>query len=199
MVTGPLYDASGGHPTLDFVNSVDRTVGKPWVDRLRSYRDLVTWSEAAGTLPVQPARLTRAATEGASEAGALLEHARAVREAMFRIFSALAARARPAEDDLALLNVELGRALAHARVEPRDEGYAWTWQTDEPDLALPLWPLVRAAAELLTSPERSLVRRCASETCLWLFLDRTKNHARRWCDMKVCGNREKVRRFRGNV
>jgi predicted RNA-binding Zn ribbon-like protein len=55
---------------------------------------------------------------------------------------------------------------------------------------------VRAAAELLTSPERALVKRCASDTCLWLFLDRTKNHARRWCDMKVCGNRAKVRRHR---
>jgi predicted RNA-binding Zn ribbon-like protein len=29
-----------------------------------------------------------------------------------------------------------------------------------------------------------------------MFLDMTKNRARRWCDMKTWGNREKVRRFR---
>jgi predicted RNA-binding Zn ribbon-like protein len=28
--------------------------------------------------------------------------------------------------------------------------------------------------------------------CRWLFLDRSKNQSRRWCDMKVCGNRAKV-------
>jgi len=32
--------------------------------------------------------------------------------------------------------------------------------------------------------------------CRWLFLDTSKNHTRRWCDMKVCGNRIKARRFK---
>jgi len=81
-------------------------------------------------------------------------------------------------------------------VEPRGTGFVWSWDADTPELDRPLWPIVRSAAELLTSPERELVKRCASDTCLWLFLDRTKNHARRWCDMKVCGNRAKVRRHR---
>jgi predicted RNA-binding Zn ribbon-like protein len=35
---------------------------------------------------------------------------------------------------------------------------------------------------------------CASEDCAWLFLDKTKNKRRRWCDMKICGNRVKARR-----
>ncbi|MEW6230587.1 MAG: CGNR zinc finger domain-containing protein [Bacillota bacterium] len=29
---------------------------------------------------------------------------------------------------------------------------------------------------------------------LW-FLDTTRNHSRRWCSMRDCGNRVKVRRF----
>jgi predicted RNA-binding Zn ribbon-like protein len=33
------------------------------------------------------------------------------------------------------------------------------------------------------------------ETCRWLFLDTSKNHTRRWCNMRVCGNRMKARRF----
>jgi predicted RNA-binding Zn ribbon-like protein len=28
-------------------------------------------------------------------------------------------------------------------------------------------------------------------------MDTTRNRTRRWCDMKACGNRNKVRRFRG--
>jgi predicted RNA-binding Zn ribbon-like protein len=28
-----------------------------------------------------------------------------------------------------------------------------------------------------------------------MFVDTSKNHSRRWCDMKVCGNRVKARKF----
>ncbi|MGE3889659.1 MAG: CGNR zinc finger domain-containing protein, partial [Vicinamibacterales bacterium] len=39
-------------------------------------------------------------------------------------------------------------------------------------------------------------RACAAQDCRWWFVDETKNRSRRWCDMKICGNREKLRRFR---
>jgi predicted RNA-binding Zn ribbon-like protein len=58
-----------------------------------------------------------------------------------------------------------------------------------------LWPVARSASELLTSDDLAYVRGCASETCAWLFLDKTKNHGRRWCEMKTCGNRDKARRY----
>jgi predicted RNA-binding Zn ribbon-like protein len=47
---------------------------------------------------------------------------------------------------------------------------------------------------LLTSDKLSRVRQCQGENCTWLFLDTSKNHTRRWCEMKVCGNRVKARR-----
>jgi predicted RNA-binding Zn ribbon-like protein len=58
-----------------------------------------------------------------------------------------------------------------------------------------LWPVAHAASELLTSEDLAYVRRCASDSCAWLFLDKTKNHRRRWCEMKTCGNRDKARRY----
>jgi predicted RNA-binding Zn ribbon-like protein len=57
-----------------------------------------------------------------------------------------------------------------------------------------LAPILRSTAELLTSPALARVRECDSDTCWWLFLDGSKSGTRRWCDMKVCGNREKARR-----
>ncbi len=200
MVTGPaqpVYDASGGHPCLDFVNSVDRTLGKPWVDRLTDYGAFLRWCAEAGTLPAaRAASLARAARRSPKAAGAALARVRALREATYRIFAALAAGEAPAPDDLELLNAELALALSRLRIEPGAGGYAWRFRDDPDELVAPLRPLVRSAAQLLTSSERELVKRCASATCLWLFLDRTRNHARRWCDMKVCGNRDKVRRHR---
>jgi hypothetical protein len=43
------------------------------------------------------------------------------------------------------------------------------------------------------------VRRCADPRCGRVFQDETKNGRRRWCDMKVCGNRAKVQRFRRHI
>jgi predicted RNA-binding Zn ribbon-like protein len=169
---------------------------RPWVDRLKGYADLLAWSSAAGTLSAGPSALGRAARARPAEAEAALERARELREALYRIFAARIEGTKPARNDLARLNRELARAQAHLGLEPQGDGFVWSWNTDAPELDLPLWPIARAAAELLTSSERALVKRCASDTCLWLFLDRTKNHARRWCNMKVCGNRAKVRRHR---
>ena len=58
-----------------------------------------------------------------------------------------------------------------------------------------MWLLAQSAAELLTSASMEQVRACDADTCRWLFLDTSRNHTRRWCDMKVCGNRMKARRF----
>jgi len=61
----------------------------------------------------------------------------------------------------------------------------------------PLWPIARAVADVLIHEEnRSLLRECADDTCAWLFVDRTKNHSRRWCDMNTCGTRNKMREYR---
>jgi predicted RNA-binding Zn ribbon-like protein len=54
--------------------------------------------------------------------------------------------------------------------------------------------VVRSIPRLLTSPEAGRVRQCESETCAWLFLDQSRSRSRRWCDMKVCGDRAKARR-----
>jgi len=59
-----------------------------------------------------------------------------------------------------------------------------------------LWSVTLTAADLLTSGDLSQVRLCDGEDCGWLFLDTSRNHSRHWCDMKDCGNRAKVRRFR---
>jgi predicted RNA-binding Zn ribbon-like protein len=61
---------------------------------------------------------------------------------------------------------------------------------------LVLWPVLWSAARLLAAPELAHLRKCAAPNCGWLFVDTTRNRSRRWCDMRVCGNRDKVRRHR---
>lgn len=73
--------------------------------------------------------------------------------------------------------------------------FEWRYDDTLNDFAAPLWPIAHSAAELLASEDLQYVRPCASETCRWLFLDVSKNHKRRWCDMTRCGNRAKFRAY----
>lgn len=49
----------------------------------------------------------------------------------------------------------------------------------------------RSALKLIASPDTERLKICPN--CEWLFLDRSKNRSRTWCDMAVCGNRAKAR------
>ncbi len=48
------------------------------------------------------------------------------------------------------------------------------------------------ALNLISSGHLSNIRRCANPACVLLFID--ENGRRKWCSMKICGNRSKVTR-----
>jgi len=54
--------------------------------------------------------------------------------------------------------------------------------------------LAIAWSELVVTGEVVRLKRCAEHTCGWVFWDVSKNRSRRWCSMRVCGNRAKARR-----
>jgi predicted RNA-binding Zn ribbon-like protein len=188
------FEFSGGATCLDFANTVgDHPVGRN--DRLKDYFDLLRWAGEAGLLdPSEKIALERLAARQTDVANRAFHHAIELRSVIYRAFSALASGGRPGTGELAALNAGLLEALPHLRVEPGESGYVWTWSGTERSLEGPLWPVLRSAAELLTSTEAPFVRECASETCTWLFVDRSRTRRRRWCDMKTCGNRAKARR-----
>ncbi len=180
---------------LDFANSLDhRLTGHP-IEPLTSYADLVSWSQQHGLLTEpQEAQLRQAAARHPDAAAAVLARAIALREAIYRMFSAVAAGRLPEPADLATLNAVLSKALGALHILGAASGFAWAWKAEDIALDRMLWPVALSAAQLLTSDARSIVRECAATDCGWLFLDTTRNGSRRWCDMRVCGNRAKARR-----
>ena len=191
----PVFDFSGVRLCLDFANTLaDRLEERPR-EHLNSYRDLVAWGLQASILTDNEAKLLlEEAARRPGDAEKTFEHAITVREAIFRIFLAIAGDASPDEADLTLLNSVLAEVMGHARIMPKGDHFMWDWASKDGKLDSVLWAAVRSAADVLTSDEIHAVRVCAADDCHWLFLDTSKNHSRRWCDMKTCGNRSKVRR-----
>jgi predicted RNA-binding Zn ribbon-like protein len=189
---GHAFHLSGGRLALDFANTRSRMSG----EHLPSYRALVAFAVQTGQVDEAVAGQLVGASEAEAAAGAaVLARAHALRAAIFNLAAAAVRSEAGTPSALAAMNAELARSLAHARVRPLADGYAWGWD-EAVALDRPLWAIARDAADLLADRGRlARVRVCAADDCDWLFVDDSTNHSRRWCDMRVCGNRAKARRF----
>ena len=187
----------GGDPSLDLVNTIDWTDRGPIKERLTDYVRLTRWAEGAGVLSQTHAQaLRRKATARPAEAKRAHEAALRLRDVLQRLYASVAAgkRSDPAWGEL---NEWLGEALRHLRVSPLRKGQAvaeWEWHGVEEILESVLWPVVWSAANLVTSDEARRIRLCGAPDCGWMYVDRSRNRLRRWCQMETCGTIEKSRR-----
>ncbi len=120
--------------------------------------------------------------------------ARRFQHALRRIFRAESDGGSADERDLALLNRILAGGGSCRGLRPTVAGYGWGWIAEPRGEIGALWPVAWSAARILAAPESGRLKHC--EECGRFFLDVTRNHSRRWCDMQACGNRVKARRHR---
>jgi predicted RNA-binding Zn ribbon-like protein len=146
----------------------------------------VDWFVGVAGLDEASARRLRASD--ALERAQALRATIQLREALHTL---LTSSAVDESTSVAAVMLRAARALASASAEPR----------------LPLQPtvVVHAAGDivhwlaleafaLVTSPDVARVKTCEGDGCGWLFVDRSRNRTRRWCDSADCGNRTRVRR-----
>ena len=187
-----IHHLIGGELCVDFANTLYGHSNAPIHEYLLDYRDLVLWGRHAGILTKKGARvLLQKARYHSNEARATFHHAIALREVIYRIFANLARMRPPNPDDLTRLHAAWLEALAHSHLFKTSTSFRLDWKNEYP-LDRLLWPIVDSANKLLISEEVHQIKQCSG--CDWLFVDRSRNRLRRWCSMKVCGNRAKMRR-----
>ncbi len=185
----------GGRPSLDFINT-EGGVRNDSPERLVDYADLARWGAFAAVIDEdETERLLGEAEAHPAEAASVHTRTIDLREALFRVFTAVREGDRPDPGDLAVLDRELAEALAHRRLVPTAGRFEWEFVDTENRLDRILWLLVGDAADLLSSDQLERVKGCGGENCTWLFLDESRNKSRRWCEMRECGNRAKQRRY----
>ncbi len=194
------FELDGGTVALDFVNTVSgmRSGGNPR-DRLAGYPDVVYWAEQVGLIDSRRAvELYALAEREPGRAAAAFAEAIQRREALRDVvLSAIEGRAPP-DTGLEIVNAWIADALARRRFRVTAPGRFEAALEEDGNLLSFLRPVALDAAELLEDEvSRDLVRICEERQigrCDWLFVDTTRNHSRRFCSMKDCGNRAKQRR-----
>jgi predicted RNA-binding Zn ribbon-like protein len=177
----------GGRLALDFANTVDWSDAATPLDPART--DVLTSTDH---LARWGRRLDLVAARGPAPDRAELARARAGRDAVYRIFAAIASGAEPAPGDLALISAQHAEAAAAGILRPADAGFRLDWPRSDP--RRPRFAAIADAVALLGDREAlTRVGRCPGRHCGWLFYDRSGR--RRWCSMAACGSREKMRRL----
>jgi predicted RNA-binding Zn ribbon-like protein len=181
---------------LAFVNTLSARPTSAPAERLVSYEALLDWAREEKLIaPAAAKRLSAYARRHPQQAGAALARAVELREALYGVVVALDAKRTPSSAALETIARDVAAAYSTGRLVLHDGALHWV-SGGEDDLNRVLLEVARTIGRLVTSSRLTKVRLCAAADCGWLFLDDTKNRSRRWCDMKICGNREKLRRFR---
>ena len=194
---GLHLELKSGHPALEFTNTVHNHASEHPTETLFKYEDLLAWAKEVGLLsPEQEQILIRKAANRTDDAALVFAKSLELRESIYRIFVAQAKEKPPTNEDSMILNSVLAQLTGGAQVIHRAGRFEWQWNFDENALEAPLWFIALSAADLMTSEHYQWVGQCADEDgCGWLFVDTSKNHSRRWCDINDCGNRAKQRRY----
>jgi predicted RNA-binding Zn ribbon-like protein len=167
-------------------------------DLLPTYADLLRFAVQLRLLPAEQARkLGR--TVRAHDEQRVLASAIKLREALAAVLYAWVDGGKPADAQVEILETHFHDAAQHRSLRGGGERLVWSWSGFEQQAELPLWKLAQSASDLLVSEDAESVKSCGDPTCRWLFLDLSKNHTRRWCDMKTCGNRMKARRHQARL
>jgi predicted RNA-binding Zn ribbon-like protein len=189
------FEWSGGHPALDFVNTLDERPFDQPIENLATYRDLVRFAELAGL--VEPGLAKSLRTLKGPACSRIAKRARGLREHVHDVLAAVRKQQPVSQSNLDAIASAVQAAHA-ARVFAASSSrslasYRWLRPTA---IEVPLHACALAVEGLLLDVDRGRIRKCGASDCGVYFVDTSKGQRRQWCSMDNCGNREKQRRWR---
>lgn len=193
-----LHEQCDAPLCLALANTRQRRHGAAPVELLNGFDDVVAF--ARGEALADAATLARlAAYAERHPRTAQTEHAALVRlrEAIYRMFAAMAGGAGAADEDLGVVATAFDAALGGLALVLRRNGLAVAPRLGVEGLDCVRFHCAFSAAALLTGPHTGRVKQCADDRgCARLFVDLTRNGSRRFCLSRECGNRARQAAFR---
>jgi predicted RNA-binding Zn ribbon-like protein len=178
----------GNHVCLDFINTQLVMNDRP-VDLLATFSDLVTWLEQ---VHLASAEDVKRQWGGQAKGTQILEQARAFRVTLHEMVGRLASGRPVPQAAVEAINDLLRSRIGYPQLTRRKGTFERGFQAESRDANQLLGLLAEAATDLLCTCDLSLIKKCQNPACVLYFYDTTKNHARHWCSMSLCGNRSKV-------
>jgi len=180
----------GNHPCLDFINTQIVLEGRP-IDLLTSFSDLIRWLAQAKLLAENPRQIERQ-WGGETRGKQLLDEALAFRARLREMVERIASGKRVSQEAVEAINAQLQSRVGYPQVISHKGHFERVFRAEFHDHRRLIGLLAETASDLLCACDLALIKKCQNPACVLLFYDTTRNHARHWCSMSLCGNRSKV-------
>lgn len=184
----------GGCLCFNFVNTVYSRKENPVYDYLRSYEDVVRFAKHTEIMSAQQRqKLLDNATKHPQKKENAFSKIKTVRKELFFLFHKIAENKKPTLEMMDRFNELFPIALSHLYIKTSSQKMELKWKEGDDILLLPLWMVIKSAYDVLLNESPKRIKTCPG--CLWLFMDKTKNNGRRWCNSLECGSRDKALRY----
>ena len=181
----------GNQRCLDFINTSFVVNGDP-VEMLATFSDLVTWLVEANLLSEEAGKKIERRWGKQEEGPETLEQARTFRATLREMVERIADGRPVPQTAMEAINGMLRHRIGYPQLTRRNGKFEQGYLAESQEANQVLGLLGEAAMNLLCRCEHSLIKKCQNPLCVLFFYDTTKNHARHWCSMTICGNRSKV-------
>jgi predicted RNA-binding Zn ribbon-like protein len=181
----------GNQRCLDFINTSFVVNGGP-VDLLATFSDLVTWLVEVDLLSEKEGKKIKRQWAKQVEGTETLEQARAFRDTLREMVERIADGRPVPQAAIEAINGTLRYRIGYPQLTRRNGKFERGYLAESQEANQVLGLLGEVATNLLCTCDHSLIKKCQNPLCVLFFYDTTKNHARHWCSMTLCGNRSKV-------
>ncbi|WP_423856555.1 CGNR zinc finger domain-containing protein [Bacillus stercoris] len=172
--------------SVDLVNTVIVSYDKRH-ELIPSEKDLMTWFEIMGETAPFLSSLTLQEVRGQ------LQRIHQFRAELRKHFECIAEGSEPSPAFISFLQDQITAAPFSYQIIDDKLARIPNGKPDDSILSL----IAYDALWLIHTKEIQQLKRCANEKCILLFLDKTGR--RKWCSMKICGNRHKVSRHQKKI
>ena len=185
----------GNNLSLDFINTEFVENGER-KDALSDFASLLSWAVAANLLETkQRTKILHEFGESTAAASEVFLQALNFRAGLRAMVEGLEKGKKVKPQILTRINYLLRAQHGYTEIAQTVEGFVKRFRADFKVPSEILSPVAEAAADLLCYGEVQYLKKCENSECILHFYDTSKNHRRRWCSMKACGNRAKQANF----
>jgi len=194
MLETGKFSLIGNNLFLDFVNTQKMRDGQPF-ETLESFADFVAWATAVKLLEPGQAEDLFEKWNDESLTGKFLQETVRFRNLLRELAENIAGGKEISEETIRAINARLKKQSGFTELEKGENGFEKRFRFDLSEPSKLLQPVAESAADFLCYGNFEFLRKCESSACVLFFYDTTKNHKRRWCSMKACGNQAKAAAF----
>jgi len=181
----------GGHPVLDFINTVEDQDKQRNLNLIADWSSFVAWAQAAEIFSEEQLGVLNNAIPSVEKISLLVE-IQQVKEETYNALNFILCSTSTENSAFKKLQCRIKTAISHASLVQQAASFSWQANTNNPNWVVDI--LLLRIEDFLCHTDMTKLRQCKG--CSWMFLNSGRGKGRQWCNMKTCGNRAKLAAFR---